>query len=130
MLKKITLLCSILLFVTDLAAAKEYMVEKKVADLVLTMTIDRNPPIVGDNQVAIAIVDAANKAVTDAQVTLEYSMPPMPGMPPGRYKAAMALKDGLYRAPLNLTMSGSWNITVKVDRAGKATTAKFTIDAK
>jgi len=76
------------------------------------------------------VKDAGGKAVTDAKVLVEYSMPAMPGMPAMNYKADAQLKGDAYKAAMNLSMSGSWNISIKVTRANKTQTAKFTVDAK
>jgi hypothetical protein len=51
-------------------------------------------------------------------------------MPPMNYKTNGALKGNEYRATMNLSMAGSWNIAVKIIRAGKISTMKFTVDAK
>jgi len=54
----------------------------------------------------------------------------MPGMPAMNYKADAELKGNEYKATMGLSMSGSWNIAVKITRAGKTSTMKFTVDAK
>jgi len=54
----------------------------------------------------------------------------MPGMPPMNYKTDAVLKGNEYRATMNLSMSGPWNIAIKITRAGKTSTAKFNIDAR
>ena len=110
--------------------AKDYEATKKAGDLTIEMKIDRNPPAMGTNNMDIAVKDASGKALTDAAVAVEYGMPAMPGMPAMNYKTDAQLKGGTYKAAMNLSMSGSWNIAVKVTRAGKTQTAKFTIDAK
>lgn len=120
----------VLILAAGTVYAKEYEVKKKAGDYNVEIKIDRNPPIVGDNNLTVEIKDASGKQVTDAKVLIDYSMPPMPGMPPMNYKADAELKGSEYRAKMNLSMSGSWNIAVKVTRAGKTSTAKFTVDAK
>jgi hypothetical protein len=92
--------------------------------------IDKNPPVVGDNNIEIEVKDAAGKYITDAKVRVDYSMPAMPGMPPMNYKTDTELKDNKYKATMNLSMSGPWNIAVKITRAGKTTTLKFNVDAR
>ena len=57
-------------------------------------------------------------------------MPGMPGMPPMNYKTGTVLKGYKYRATMDLPMSGSWNIAVKITRGGKATKVKFNVDAR
>jgi hypothetical protein len=57
-------------------------------------------------------------------------MPAMPGMPAMNYKTDADLKGSVYKGTMNLSMSGPWNIAVKISKAGKTSTAKFSIDAR
>jgi hypothetical protein len=57
-------------------------------------------------------------------------MPAMTGMPAMNYKTDAVLKGDEYEATLGLSMGGSWNIAVRITRAGKTATMKFTVDAK
>jgi len=113
-----------------IAFAKDYEVSKKAGDYSVNAKIDRNPPVVGDNNISVEITEASGKYVTDAKVVVDYSMPAMPGMPPMNYKTDAVLKGNAYRATMNLSMSGPWNIAIKITKAGKTSTAKFTVDAK
>ena len=128
-MKKIAVFSLILLLIAGIAYAKDYEVKKKAGDYDVTVKIDKNPPVVGDNNITIDIKDAAGKNVTDAAVKVEYSMPAMSGMPAMNYKADAELKGYEYKAKMNLSMSGSWNIAVKITRGGKTTTVKFNVDA-
>ncbi len=121
---------AVLMMFSAVAYAKDYEVSKKAGDVTVDVKIDKNPPITGTNNMDIAIKDASGKAVTDAKVLVEYSMPAMTGMPAMNYKTDAQLKGEVYKAAMNLSMAGSWNIAVKVTRAGKTQTAKFTVDAK
>jgi hypothetical protein len=112
------------------ALAKDYEVKKKAGDFDVEVRIDKNPPVVGDNNIAIDVRDSAGKNVTDAKVVVDYSMPAMPGMPAMNYKTDAELKGSAYKAVMNLSMSGSWNIAVKITKAGKTSTAKFSVDAR
>lgn len=78
----------------------------------------------------IEIKDAAGKNIKDAKVSVNYSMPAMPGMPAMNYKTEAELNGEKFRAKMNLSMSGSWQIAVKIARAGKTTTMKFGVDAQ
>jgi len=51
-------------------------------------------------------------------------------MPAMNYKTDAVLKGNEYQAVMGLSMSGSWNIAVKITRTGKTSTLKFTVDAK
>jgi hypothetical protein len=120
----------IFLLLAGMAYAKDYEVNKKVGEYDVEVKIDKNPPVVGDNTITIQIKDGAGKYVTDAKVRVDYSMPAMPGMPPMNYKEDAVLSGNTYKAVMNLSMSGGWNITIKITRAGKTSSAKFSIDAR
>jgi hypothetical protein len=91
--------------------------------------IDRNPPIVGNNHMEIEISDSKGH-VADADVMVNYYMPPMPRMAPMNYTTKAELKGEKYRAKLHLIMAGPWIIRVLITRDGKKATAKFNIDAQ
>ena len=107
--------------------AKDYEVKKKAGEFDVVVTIDKNPPVTGDNNVTISVKDAGGKVVKDAKVVVDYSMPGMPAM---NYKADAVLKGDEYKAVMNLSMAGSWNIAVKISAGGKSGSMKFTVDAK
>ncbi|HXX52993.1 MAG TPA: FixH family protein [Thermodesulfovibrionales bacterium] len=129
-MKRFGFVVLILFLAMGIAYAKDYEVKKKAGDFDVQVAIDKNPPVVGDNNMKIEIKDSSGKYVTDAKVAVDYSMPGMPGMPAMNYKADAEVKGNEYRAKMNLSMSGSWNIAVKISRAGKTSTMKFTVDAK
>jgi hypothetical protein len=112
------------------AYAKDYEVKKKAGEFDVVVTIDKNPPVTGDNGVTVSVKDASGKAVAGAKVVVDYSMPAMPGMPAMNYKADAMQKGDEYKAVMNLSMAGPWNIMVKISAGGKSGSAKFTIDAK
>jgi YtkA-like len=128
-MKKVVLLTLVFLLIGGIAYANEFTVQKKAGAYDIAVKIDRNPPIVGDNNMTISVKDASGKAVTDAKVTVTYMMPAMPGMPAMHYRSGAALKGSDYAAKMTLSMAGSWNVTLKVMRAGKTSMMKFTVDA-
>ena len=128
-MKRLTVLTIILLLIAGIAYAKDYEVKKKAGEYDVEIKIDKNPPVVGDNNIGIEIKDASGKYVTDAKVRIEYSMPAMPGMPAMNYKTDTELKGYEYKAKMNLSMAGSWNVVVKITRGGKTATVKFNVDA-
>jgi hypothetical protein len=128
-MKRLTVLTIILLLIAGIAYAKGYEVKKKAGEYDVEIKIDKNPPVVGDNNIGIEIKDASGKYVTDAKVKIEYSMPAMPGMPAMNYKTDTELKGYEYKAKMNLSMSGSWNIAVKITRGNKTSAIKFNVDA-
>lgn len=129
-MKRVMLIALALVLVAGFTFAKEYEVNKKAGDYTVDVKMDRNPPAQGKNNMDIAVTDKAGKAVTDAQVVVEYVMPPMPGMAPMNYKATAEPKGDRYKAVMDLSMTGPWNVAVKITRDGKSQSARFTIDVK
>jgi hypothetical protein len=129
-MKKMLIVFLVLLVAGGMAYAKSYELQKKSGDYTLDIRIDKNPPVVGDNLMELTIKDADGKAVTDAKVAVNYTMPPMPGMAPANYKTDAVPKEGKYQGTLKFSMSGSWNVEVKITRADKITPVKFTVDVK
>src|SRR5574340_543 len=128
-MKRLTVLTIILFLIAGIAYAKDYEVKKKAGGYDVEIRIDKNPPVVGGNNIGIEIKDVSGKYVTDAKVRVEYSMPAMPGMPAMNYKTDAELNGDVYKAKMNLSMSGSWNITVKITRGNKTSAIKFNVDA-
>ncbi|MBI5211758.1 MAG: FixH family protein [Nitrospirae bacterium] len=129
-MRKLAVFTLILLFIAGIAYAKDYEVKKKAGEYDVTAKIDKNPPVVGDNNITVEVKDASGKYITDAKVKVEYSMPAMPGMPAMNYKADAELKGNEYKTKMNLSMSGAWNVAVKITRGGKTTSVKFNVDAR
>jgi hypothetical protein len=129
-MKRLTIFAMALLLIAGVVYAKDYEVTKKAGDYNVLIKLDRNPPIAGENNITIAITDKSGKAITDAKVVFNYSMPAMAGMPAMSYKVDADLKEIVYKAKVNYSMSGSWNNEVKVTREGKTVSARFTVDAK
>ena len=129
-MKRIVVIMAMLVLVANVAYAKGYEVQKKAGEYDVTVAFDRDPPTASDNAVGVTIKDSAGHVVKDAAVKIEYSMPAMMGMPAMNYKADAVLQGDEYKATLGLSMSGSWNLAVKITKAGKTSTMKFTVDAK
>ncbi|MDQ7787419.1 MAG: FixH family protein [Thermodesulfovibrionales bacterium] len=119
-----------LLLIADMSFAREYKARKIIAAYTIEMSIDRNPPIVDKNTLSLEIKDPFGKHVTDAKVLVNYYMPPMPGMPPMNYKTLAKLSGKKYVIIMDLIMSGPWNIVIKISRAGKIETVRFSIDVR
>jgi hypothetical protein len=119
-----------MVFMAGVVSAKEYTVQKKAGDYTVDIAMEKNPPVVGTNNVVIAVTDKDGKSVTDAKVLLTASMPAMPGMPAMENKADAKPEGGKYKAKIDLSMGGSWNMTVRITQGGKTATAKFTVDAR
>ncbi|HNY49180.1 MAG TPA: FixH family protein [Smithella sp.] len=120
----------VLLLGLGIAQAKDFEITKKAGDLTVVVKIDKNPPVTGTNKMDIALKDAAGKNVTDASVIVEYGMPAMPGMGAMNYKTNATLKGSNYLATVNFSMSGAWNVNIKINRGGKTQTVKLNVDIK
>jgi len=129
-MKQLAVFTVIMLFIAGIAYAKDYEVNKKAGEYDVAVKIDRNPPVVGDNLIKIEVKDASGHYIKDGRVIVEYSMPAMSGMPAMNYKENADLKGDAYAAKMNLSMAGSWGVTIKIVRAGKTSKIKFTVDAK
>lgn len=112
------------------AMAGEYQVTKKVDGFDVAVTLDKNPPVVGKNVMTIAVKDDAGKPVTDIKIRVDYTMPAMPGMPAMNYKSDASPSGQSFAAPIDFSMSGAWNVAVKILREGKTSTVKFNVDAR
>ncbi len=121
----------LLLMGVDMAHAKEFRVSKNArGGYKIQATIDRYPLFLGDNHLEIEIRDASGKRITDADVLVNYYMPPMPRMVPMNYKTKASPEDEKYEAEMNIIMAGPWYIRVIIKHDGKITTAKFNVDAQ
>jgi hypothetical protein len=129
-MKKVTILLLVVLLVAGAAWGKNFEVTKKVDDFTVKVEVDKNPPIVGDNNLTLTIKDSTGKNIIDANVKLEYSMPAMQGMPAVNYKAEAALKGNEYRAKVNFSMAGGWNMIIQITQAGKVKKVKLNVDVK
>ena len=123
------ILILVLLVTVPSAYSKDLELAGKAGEFDVRAVIDRNPPIVGNNRMEIEIRDS-NGHVTDANVMVNYYMPPMPRMAPMNYTATAELKGEKYRVEMDLIMAGPWIIRVLITRDGKKATAKFNIDAQ
>ena len=120
----------LIVLTSTLAYSRDFILRKKSGNFVVEMRIDRNPPIVDKNRVALSIKDVNGKAITDAKVNVNYYMPPMPGMPPMNYNTVARLRGAEYAATMDLIMAGPWNIVVKISRGGKVSSVFFAIDVQ
>jgi len=113
-----------------LCEARDYRVKKNADGLTFDISINRNPPVLGDNEIRIEIRDPQGSPVLDAEVLINYYMPPMPRMPPMNYTVPARPKDGEYRAVMDLIMAGPWNIIIRSKVEGKAIRVTFPIDVR
>ena len=129
-MKKVFFFLAVLGLLAGPVYGKDYELSKKADDYSVLIKIDKNPPVVGENLLTLEIKDGAGKIVTDAKVKVDYGMPAMPGMPAMFYKADAELKGQEYKAKMNLSMAGSWNVTIQITQGEKVRRTKFTVDAR
>jgi hypothetical protein len=129
-MKRLALIICVLFLAVGFAYGKDYEMTKKAGEYTVWVTIDKNPPVTGKNNMAVEIKDRAGKDVTDATVAIDYGMPAMPGMPAMNYKSNAMLHGNTYHAVVNFSMSGPWTIAVKITRGGKTQAVKLNVDVK
>jgi len=112
------------------AQGKELVVKRNVQGYSIDVTLKRNPPILGKNDVRVEIKDSQGKEVVEAAVAVNYFMPPMPGMAPMNYTIKAAQDGSGYGATMDLIMKGPWNIVIKADVAGKPLRMTVLIDVR
>ena len=110
------------------APGKEYKVQGKAGDYLVDIKMDKGPPVVGANNIEIAVTDKGGKAVTDAKVLVTASMPAISGKPAVENKAEAKPGGGKYKAKIDLSKGGSWDMYVRIVKGGKTSIAKFIVN--
>ena len=83
------------------------------------------PPHVGINIWKIKIYGPDGKLLTGAKVSVNGYMPPMPGMPEMSFDYPVEDKGSYYESKVNLSMGGTWQMTIKAEKDGNVATFKF-----
>ena len=121
-MRKLILLIAGCLLITGTLHAAAYTVEKEAGELNVKVSMDNDPPSVGETNLNIMVTDSGGKSVTGAKIKVNYTMPPMGNMPPMDYKARAKLDGENYKAKVNLSMPGKWGFVIAIKRPGKALT--------
>jgi hypothetical protein len=108
----------------------DYKVRRAVEEYTLDITLKRNPPIMGKNDIRIEIKDARGQYIINAPVTVNYYMPPMPGMPLMNYTLKATSHGSGYMATMDFIMTGPWNIVVRANTTGKQLRLTVPIDVR
>jgi nitrogen fixation protein FixH len=101
--------------------ASQNAAEGAARGVVITVRTDPDPVRAGENTLEATVVQDG-KPVTDATVSTEFFMAAMPAMkmPEMRTTADLAHEgNGTYRGKTQVTMAGSWDVTVTVMRGGQ-----------
>lgn len=117
-------------FARETAYARDYQVRRRSGEYTVEASINRNPPVLGENMTRIRIRDGKGNYVRGAFVKVNYSMPPMPGMPPMNYTVSAKASGDEYVAVMNLIMTGPWNIVIMVRDRAKLWRIIFPIDVR
>lgn len=92
-----------------------------------------DPPHMGTNLLQVKVT-AGGAAVTGADVAVRFFMPAMPEMGMAAMSASAQLAEktpGLYEGSVELSMGGTWQVTVSATKQGQAVaTKKFSVNAK
>lgn len=101
--------------------------------MVIAFRSESDPPTSGDNTFEVT-VSKDGAAVTDATVTVTFSMPAMPTMNMPAMSTEVALThegEGTYRGAIQLSMAGTWTVMIDATRAGaELGTQRFSVVAK
>jgi membrane fusion protein, copper/silver efflux system len=101
--------------------------EKKVGTLSVTVSTSAVPAKLGNDTLRIHVKDSAGKPVTDAAVSVAYTMD-MPGMMIDKAQAKHTA-EGVYEAPVRFAMAGPWGVTVSIRRPGQTEAReRFTVN--
>ena len=111
--------------------SKGYEAKQTVEGTTVALSAKAYPLVLGENALAIKVMDASGKPVKDAQVSVRLFMPPMPGMAPMEYTSQGTAQGDGYTCSVNPAMAGGWKAEVTVARTGQAPVlALFNLDAR
>jgi len=127
-MKTLTKIFLILTLGVTLIQAAAYTKDAKYRTTKVHITAEK-PITSGSNTLQFSITKNG-KAITDSKVALKAFMPAMPGMPAMVSKVnATSLGNGVYKATLNLAMSGTWQLHIFITpKTGKKSRVKTTIN--
>jgi hypothetical protein len=110
-MKKLLKILTLLVLSVSLLQAAAF--EKTAEEGGITALISSDKPLTtGINTLHVSIKDPKYK---DAQVALKIFMPEMPGMPRMEMQSnAKAIGGGVYKADINFSMSGTWQVWILI----------------
>jgi len=97
----------------------------KAGNLNVTLSMNPQPAAFSSTTFDIIITDDKGAVVSDANVSLDLTMPSM--FMPSNKPQAQSLGDGKYQATGRFTMRGGWRINVIIDRGGQKQNVYFDI---
>ncbi len=117
-MKRILLIFVCMFFVAGTLHAKDFKVVKTVKDLKVIVTMDSNPPAKGANDISITLLDQNGKALTDADVVVDYNVPFNDNTPPISFEKKTKLNGKDFTATAFLTRTGPWDFKIRIKKAG------------
>ncbi|MFA5180542.1 MAG: FixH family protein [Syntrophales bacterium] len=130
-MKRIILILMGLFLSAGLAYGTDYEVTKKAGDYTVQVKIDRNPPVVGNNNIMIWLKDAAGNDVKGAIMTVDYSKPTKKFWTSAKkYNTYAQPHENNYHAILEIPAQGSWDVTININHQGKRVSTMFRIEVK
>ena len=96
---------------------------------VVTFGTEPAPPAKGENEVVVTVRRPDGTPVTEGRVTAVFSMPAMPSMnmPAMRTEAPLThAGEGRYQGTSQLSMSGTWNVSIAVAEGTKTVVTRQT----
>ncbi len=128
MARKIVFSTFLLLLTTGLVYAKGLDLAKKAGPYQVTVKMDKDPAVVGENKTVIDVKNPSGEPVTHVSVEVAYLMPSMPMM---KYAVKAEEAGTVYTATISPSMPGKWRATVTIkDEKGKSYQASFDFEAK
>ncbi len=110
-MKKLLKIFTLMLLSVSLLQAAAFEKTANGGGITAVISSDR-PLTTGNNSLHVSIKDAQYK---DAGVTLKVFMPEMPGMPRMEMQSnAKAIGSGIYKADINFSMSGTWQVWILI----------------
>jgi Cu(I)/Ag(I) efflux system membrane fusion protein/cobalt-zinc-cadmium efflux system membrane fusion protein len=98
-----------------------------VQQMQIDLSTQPSPPHKGANTVRIKLTGSDGRPVSGSQVTATFFMPAMPAMGMAAEHASATLTDkgnGLYESSLQLSASGTWQVSIIVQRDGQTVATK------
>lgn len=130
-MRRIILILTVMFLSAGLAYGMDYEVTKKAGDYTVQVKIDRNPPIVGGNNMMIWLKDAAGNDVKGATMTVDYHRPTKKFWTSAKKYNAYALPhENNYHVILKIPAQGLWDVTINIHHIGKSVSTGFRIDVK
>ena len=97
------------------------------AEVNIDFTTEPNPPKRGNNTIRVRLISAENAPVIGATVTVTFYLAAMPAMGMAAMNATATLTEkgnGLYEGSVSLGSGGAWQVTVTVEKNGRAPATK------